>query len=183
MSAAGPRDACEAELPRRRQAGAAERRRGASPRPAHGATPGDRFVKEMLVRFSHCDPAGIVFYPQYFVLFNALVEDWFNEALGIDYAAFIRERRVGLPTVKIASEFLRPSRIGERLTMSLAVTKMGRRSLVLSIDGSSGGEERLRTEQVLVTTSLDTHRSIEIPADLRARISRFRVLCEEGAVQ
>ena len=135
------------------------------------------------IRFSDCDPAGIVFYPQYFVLFNALVEDWFNEALGIEYAAFIRERRVGLPTVKISSDFLLPSRIGERLAMGLAVTRMGRRSLVLSIDGSSGGEERLRTEQVLVTTSLDTHRSIEIPADLRARIARFGVSGEEGEAQ
>jgi 4-hydroxybenzoyl-CoA thioesterase len=135
----------------------------------------NRFEREVLVRFSHCDPAGIVFYPQYFILFNALVEDWFNEALGVDYAAFIRERRVGLPTVKITCEFLRPSWIGERLTMGLTVAKLGNRSLVLSIDCRAGEEERLRTEQVLVTTSLDTHRSIEIPVDLRARIAQFQV--------
>ena len=34
------------------------------------------FERERLVRFSDCDPAGIVFYPQYFVMFNGLVEDW-----------------------------------------------------------------------------------------------------------
>ena len=143
----------------------------------------NRFEREMRVRFSHCDPAGIVFYPQYFILFNALVEDWFNEALGIDYAAFIRERRVGLPTVKIACEFLRPSWIGERLAMGLAVAKVGNRSFVLSIDCRAGGEERLRTEQVLVTTSLETHRSIAIPADLRTKIVQFQAQRDEGAVQ
>jgi 4-hydroxybenzoyl-CoA thioesterase len=26
------------------------------------------------IHFSECDPAGIVFYPQYFVLFNDLIE-------------------------------------------------------------------------------------------------------------
>ena len=36
------------------------------------ATP---FECDKLIRFHHCDPAGIVFYPQYFVLFNELVED------------------------------------------------------------------------------------------------------------
>ena len=47
---------------------------------------GDTFYSDMLVRFSHCDPAGIVFYPQYFIMFNGLVEDWFNQGLGLNYA-------------------------------------------------------------------------------------------------
>jgi acyl-CoA thioesterase FadM len=46
------------------------------------------FATDKLIRFHHCDPAGIVFYPQYFVLFNELVEDWFNHGLGIDFARF-----------------------------------------------------------------------------------------------
>jgi 4-hydroxybenzoyl-CoA thioesterase len=41
------------------------------------------FVREKRVRFHHCDPAGIVFYPQYFVLFHELMEDWFREGLGL----------------------------------------------------------------------------------------------------
>src|SRR3990167_10967946 len=53
------------------------------------------FSSDMLVRFSPCDPAGIIFYPHYFVMFNGLVEDWFNHALNIDYAGFITNRRLG----------------------------------------------------------------------------------------
>ena len=37
------------------------------------------FERPVRIRFSHCDPAGIVFFPQYLVMTNALVEDWFNE--------------------------------------------------------------------------------------------------------
>ena len=37
------------------------------------------FKSQKLIRFQHCDPAGIVFYPQYFVLFHELIEDWFND--------------------------------------------------------------------------------------------------------
>lgn len=44
------------------------------------------FESTKLVRFQHCDPAGIVFYPQYFVLFHELIEDWFNEGLRVNYA-------------------------------------------------------------------------------------------------
>lgn len=52
------------------------------------------FYSDMLVRFSHCDPAGIVFYPHYFVMFNGLVEDGFNHGLAINYADFITEWRL-----------------------------------------------------------------------------------------
>ena len=44
------------------------------------------FEREQLIRFSHCDPAGIVFFPQYFVLFNGHVEDWFDDGLALGYA-------------------------------------------------------------------------------------------------
>jgi 4-hydroxybenzoyl-CoA thioesterase len=63
------------------------------------------FDMPVRIRFSHCDPAGIVFFPQYLVLTNALVEDWFTECLHVDYAHMIGERRVGLPIVKHDCEF------------------------------------------------------------------------------
>ncbi|HEY1393321.1 MAG TPA: acyl-CoA thioesterase, partial [Methylibium sp.] len=43
------------------------------------ASPLAVFWRERQIRFSDCDPAGIVFYPQYFVMFNGLVEDWVGE--------------------------------------------------------------------------------------------------------
>jgi 4-hydroxybenzoyl-CoA thioesterase/acyl-CoA thioester hydrolase len=50
------------------------------------------------IRFGHCDPAGIVYTPVYFDLFNAAVEDWFAEALGHDYHAIVRDEGIGLAT-------------------------------------------------------------------------------------
>ena len=38
------------------------------------------------IRFAHCDPAGIVFFPQYLVMLNGHVEDWFTDGLGLSYA-------------------------------------------------------------------------------------------------
>jgi len=53
------------------------------------------FESQKLVRFQHCDPAGIVFYPQYFVLFHELIEDWFNDGLRVNYADFIGNQKLG----------------------------------------------------------------------------------------
>ena len=36
----------------------------------------------LIVRFEHCDAAGIIFYPRFFALVNETVEDWFCRASG-----------------------------------------------------------------------------------------------------
>ena len=59
------------------------------------------FTRERTIRFSDCDPAGIVFYPQYFVMFNGLVEDWFTEGLNISYQQMIMTRQIGLPMLHL----------------------------------------------------------------------------------
>jgi 4-hydroxybenzoyl-CoA thioesterase len=134
------------------------------------------FSQRHTVRFSHCDPAGIVFFPQYFVLLNGVVEDWFTEGLGIDYATLIAERRVGLPTVSLQCDFVAPSRMGEHITFSLSVARIGKRSINVDITctGPDGGP-RLRMRQVLVTTSLATHQSMDIPADVRSALARWNM--------
>ncbi len=128
------------------------------------------FERPFRIRFAHCDPAGIVFFPQYLVLTNALIEDWFNDSLGIDYANMIAQRRVGLPIVKLECEFARPSRMGETISLALSLTRVGQRSIGIVITGRGDDGVRFRAKQVLVTTSLDTGESIAIPHDIRAAL-------------
>jgi len=131
------------------------------------------FRRPRLIRFSDCDPAGIVFYPQYFVMFNGLVEDWVSEGLGIGYTSLVIGRRIGLPTVRLEVDFNAVSRMGDEVVLSLNVERLGAKSLTLALDCvGSDGVPRMSMRQVLVTTSLETHRAIEIPTDLRDAITR-----------
>jgi 4-hydroxybenzoyl-CoA thioesterase len=129
-----------------------------------------RFERDYPIRFSHCDPAGIVYYPQYLVLFNHLVEDWFTEGLGVCYADMLGARRIGLPIVRLECDFRAISRMGETLRFGLAVERAGGKSLTLALDARSGEAQRVAARQVLVFTSLDTHQAIDIPADVRAAL-------------
>ncbi|MEI5999698.1 acyl-CoA thioesterase [Paraburkholderia bengalensis] len=131
------------------------------------------FDMPMRIRFAHCDPAGIVYFPQYLVMTNMLVEEWFNERLAIDYAHMIQTRRIGLPIVKLDCEFSRPSRMGETITLSLGVTRIGRRSIGVEIVAHGAGGERFRASQVLVTTSQESGQSIDIPDDVAAALAAF----------
>ena len=135
------------------------------------ATAAPAFRRGYRIRFSDCDPAGIVFYPQYFVMLNGLVEDWFGAGLGIGYRTLIIDRRIGLPSVRLEVDFTAVSRMGDEVELALTVERVGRASLTLAhaIAGAAG-DVRMRMRQVLVATSLDSHRAVALPEDVRAAI-------------
>lgn len=131
------------------------------------------FIAEKRIRFHHCDPAGIVFYPQYFVLFNEVIEDWFTYGLDTSFVEQITRERVSTPLVKISCEFLAASRVGDAVRMILSVKSIGRTSLTLLIEGRSGDELRVRAELVAVNTRLDTLRPVPFSDEVRSRMQHF----------
>lgn len=132
------------------------------------------FTATRTVRFADCDPAGIVFYPQYLVMLNDLVEQWFEDGLGLRYEQIIGERRLGLPTVRLEADFTAVSRHGDRLTLAIELLHLGRSSLQTAARFSGeDGVLRMRTRSVLVCTSLDTHRPVALPEDLRSALFPF----------
>jgi 4-hydroxybenzoyl-CoA thioesterase len=135
--------------------------------------PRPRFETRQRIRFDQCDPAGIVFYPQYFILFNRLVEDWVTDGLGISYADLLGPRRIGLPTVSLKTDFRAISRIGDEVTLGLTVDRLGGSSLSLALDVSTPKQLRVQAQLTLVCTSLDSHRPIAMPPDLRQAIEHF----------
>lgn len=136
--------------------------------------PVPRFISRYPIRFAHCDPAGIVFFPQYLVLFNALVEDWFDQALKIPYARMLSEDRTGLPIVNLECDFRAITRMGETVDFGLRVARLGNRSLTLAVDCTGAdGELRVAATKVLVFTDLQTHKAIAVPAHIRAAMERW----------
>jgi len=122
------------------------------------------------VPFAACDPAGLVFFPQYLVMLNTLVERWFDEDLGVSYSGLISQRHLGLPTVRLEVDFTAISRHGDALTQHLRLVQLGRSSMTVQATFSGGEELRLRARQVLVCTDLANHRPVPLPADLRAAL-------------
>jgi 4-hydroxybenzoyl-CoA thioesterase len=137
------------------------------------APPPGAFTVTRPIRFSHSDPAGIVYYPNYFDMMNGVVEDWFGQELGIDYVEMIMGRRYGLPIVHAECDFRVPSRFGDRLDFTLLVAKLGRSSLAYEIVGHAQGIERLRARIVTAMISLETGVSATIPTELRAKIVAY----------
>jgi 4-hydroxybenzoyl-CoA thioesterase len=131
------------------------------------------FIKPYLIRLSHCDPTGFVYLPNYFHIFNALVEDWFYEALEIPFDTLLMERRLSLPAVRLETTFSKPTRMGETVDFWLTATHIGRTSLRLTMGVDMNGEQRVRINRVSVCVDQETGRPVDIPEDVRAKISDF----------
>ncbi|MAQ45495.1 MAG: thioesterase [Confluentimicrobium sp.] len=129
------------------------------------------FERTELIRFQHCDPAGIVFYPRYVEMINATVEDWFAETIGISFHAIHVELNVAIPAVALEVGFTAPSRIGEVLTFMLEVERLGASSVTLNISANHNGLARLASKLTLVMISKEDYRPRAWPEDFRSRIT------------
>ncbi|WP_044562920.1 thioesterase family protein [Azospirillum sp. B4] len=122
------------------------------------------------VRFSHIDAAGIVFYPRYFEMLNAAVEDWCAQALGQDFRTLHLHRGIGVPTVKLDVEFVSPSELGDVLTITLSPREVGRSSCQLHVVFAGEERVRLRANVVLVCMDLEARRATPWPEEMRTHI-------------
>lgn len=136
---------------------------------------GRTFECDKLIRFHHCDPAGIVFYPQYFVLFNELVEDWFNQALEVDFAGFHVNQHLGVPMGSVECRFVSPSKVGELLRLSLRVEHIGTSSMRFAVRAAAGGQLRVQATLTVVLASMKTHRAVPITGELRDKFSAYLI--------
>lgn len=137
------------------------------------------FTCRQPVMFQHCDPAGIMFYPRYFEMLNAVTETWFAERLGVSFADLVGPRGAGVPTARIEAEFLRPSRLGEVLRFGVRATRLGRSSADLAFEAHGPEGLRLRARSVLVHVDA-AGRAAPWPDDLRAALARDCKEAEDG---
>lgn len=132
-----------------------------------------KFTRDIIVRFEHCDAAGLMFYPRFFGLVNEMVEDWFA-ALGFSFKALHVEAKKGIPTVKLDAQFGRPARMGDRLTQTLQVKDIGGASCTLKHEASVGGALVAQFEQVIVYVDLNGMGPEAWPEPLRKAMANYQ---------
>jgi 4-hydroxybenzoyl-CoA thioesterase len=133
---------------------------------------GQTFTTERRVRFADVDPAGIVFFPRYFEMLNAVVEDWFAGPLGVSFGELHLQRHSSVPTAALEARFMAPSRLEDDLTFSLMVTKLGGASCGLRHRIECDGELRFEATQTIVHVGASL-KPEPWPDALRARIAPF----------
>ena len=85
--------------------------------------------RQVEIEFGDCDPAGIVYFPNYFRMFDASTAYLFEAALGMKKIAWIKRFGIaGIPVVATSATFNMPSRFGDLVTITSSVTGFKRSS-------------------------------------------------------
>lgn len=136
------------------------------------------FCRTEQVRFNHVDHAGIVFYPRFFEMLNALVEDWFADALGLPFQELHRHR--GIPTVDLKVQFRKAARLGDLLSKYLWVKNLGGSSVLVGFrfEDQSGAlilEGEVMLVHVQISEKRDGIKSEPFSPEIRLRMEPFMI--------
>ena len=123
------------------------------------------FSVNKLIRFQHCDPEGIVFYPQFFYLLHEVQED-FLSYIGFPEHMLIQSG-VGLPIVDLKTGFKGMCRHGDEVCISLVLSKVGHSSIGMEYEIQSAGQIKLQASAVVVYSKVPDGKPLRIPDDLR----------------
>ena len=133
------------------------------------------------IEFCNCDPAGIVFFVEFYRMCNTLFEEWFTDHLGLPFAEefFVHDRM--FPVVHNDADFRKALRMGDELEISLLLTGLGRSTIRYSCIGRTRGEEAFRINIITSVGRRSAGRSIAIPQPMRARMEAYLERCREAA--
>jgi 4-hydroxybenzoyl-CoA thioesterase len=121
-------------------------------------------TRTVRIAWGDCDPAGIIFYPRYFEIFDASTAMLFEAALGITkFEMFKTLDFAGFPLVRTHAKFIKPTRFGDDVLVESKVS-FGRSSFEiehrLSLKGelcAECSEKRVWTVRDAATGNLTSH--------------------------
>lgn len=127
------------------------------------------------IQFGDCDPAGIVYYPNYFRFFD-------NATAGLLSAAFAMHKRnwlehygiAGIPMVDTGARFIKPSSFGDVVDIRSEITELGRSSFSVKHTLLRDGEIAIEAHEKRVWVVRDEQggiRSAPLPEDVRQKLS------------
>lgn len=134
-------------------------------------------VSRFAIEWAHCDAAGIVFYPYFYVWFDQATERLFK-ARGLSYATLEREfGALGMPLLETGATYQNPCRLGDEVEMRSRVADWQRKTLLIThridhVDGRRALEGFERRAWVVRDAQAPRGmRAVAIPEDVKRRFA------------
>ena len=128
------------------------------------------------IEWGQCDPAGIVFYPQYLMMFDSGTGHLFAR-IGLPAAEMRRSYGIiGMPLVEQGAKFLLPCRFDDEITIESEAGDWGRASFVVKHRIINGGQLAVDGFEKRIWAAADPERpgrikAKPIPAEIIACLS------------
>ena len=130
------------------------------------------FKQQIRIRFGHCDPAGIMYYPSFFHILNDVVEDWFREGLDCSLKRLLSDLDGGAPIVNLKVKFMNVCSQEDILDVELVLSQLGKSSARFHLNAYVGDKHNIDVEGVMVCVNKG-HTTRPWPASVRAKMTEF----------
>ncbi len=102
------------------------------------------------ISWGHCDPAKIVFYPNYFIWFDQNAHHLFDKA-GANMGDLMDQYGVvGLPIVDAHAEFIYPSKYGDEIEVTSWISEWSAKTLIVTHEIHNNGLLAVKGTEVRV---------------------------------
>ena len=119
-------------------------------------------TRTVRIEWGDCDPAGIIFYPRYFEIFDASTSALFERALGLTKLELLKTFDfAGFPLARTRARFLKPTRFGDDVTVETKIS-FGRSSFEIEHRLSLNGETCVECSEKRVWVVRDAQRPPEV---------------------
>lgn len=120
-------------------------------------------IRNVRIEWCDCDPAGIIFYPRYFEMFDTSTTVLIERALGMNKIDYLKAYAfAGHPLVETRARFRVPTRFGDEVAIETALVECGRSSFKV--------EHRLTKAGALAVEGFETRVWVVRPTDDPTRI-------------
>jgi 4-hydroxybenzoyl-CoA thioesterase len=131
-------------------------------------------TRTVRIEWGDCDPAGIIFYPRYFEIFDASTALLFERALGMTkFNMFKNFEFGGFPLVRTRARFLKPTRFGDDVTVRSTI-EFGRSSFEVEHQLSLNGDTCVECSERRVWVVRDANGRLKSRAVPEAVLAKFR---------
>ena len=126
------------------------------------------------IQFGDCDPAGIVYYPNYFRFFDNATAALLSAAFKANKRHWIAQHGIlGIPMVDTGAKFSKPSRFGDIVEIRSEISALGRSSFGVRHALFNDGQLAIEAHEKRVWVGrdpLDGEKivSLPLPDDVRA---------------
>ena len=109
-----------------------------------------KYTLTIKISWGHCDPAKIVFYPNYFIWFDQSAHLLFDKA-GANMGDLMKQYGVvGLPIADAHAEFIRPSKYGDVIEVTSWISEWRAKTMIASHEIHNNGQLCVKGKEVRV---------------------------------
>ncbi len=130
------------------------------------------FATKRFIHFNQCDPAGILFFGESFIIAHQIIEE-FIEAVGIGWNTWFEHDELVFPIRHSNCDYIRPLKTGEHVEFHLSIDTLSLSTVCFSLEAKSSKGLHFRVKTVHTRTEKKSFSKTEFPLNIKEKSTYF----------